>query len=772
MGKPRFEFMRCTALAGALLVLAFVSCSKPHEPDATQNTEMIDFAKRSDQAHMIEGWKVLEWTGGKFVVWSDGPHSELAFSSLHPETKLVHIRCMPINYPATPPQIIRVLANNQQVAEIPLSREWNEYEFVLPGEALRQGENRLGFQYGYGQSVKTTISSGAHPPIAFDYLKIETLRETSIVDFGNPNSQSYLIDGWYEDEHKARLDYVWSKGDSSRLRFAVSELSDKQLQIRCMPLPDKEQPVQKIRISVNGNPVSEINASGDWKEYSFTIPASNLKLGNNILEFNYSHPRIADENDFRVLAVAVDYIRFKSLPSNAKTANASIETAPGSSPQSGSARGMNVMIFALDALRADHLGIYGYSRKTSPEIDRIAASGIVFERAFSQAPFTLASVCSYFTSAYPLFITGGQSLHKDSVTLAEVMRENGYQTAAISANLFVSKTYDILQGFDRIREFAINPRMNDSSAEITSALPAMLDELAAVQRPFFLYVHSFNPHSPYMVPQPFWSAFREPGINPVPSSNEFLIRLLYGQVKLSKPEEEDLIAQYDGGILFGDSEIAKTIRLLKERNLLNSTIFIILSDHGEEFLDHGGVLHGGQLFDEMIHVPLIVWNERLFGKGKRISAPVELVDVMPTILDLTGAQPSSSVRMQGKSLVPQLVGNSGALTQRVTYSYEPDLEALSIRDARWKFTYSPHGLGYGTARKVQSLWLFDLLQDPEELRNKADGEPVLTRDFHERALAWIALQKENLREFGPKSAKGPDLDLSEKERLRALGYVQ
>ncbi len=752
------------------MILLLFSCSKSSHPEQTfKDTKIIDFAKKTNQDKLIKGWKALEWTSGKTLVWSDGPLSELTFSSRISETKLALFRCMPVHYPATPPQIIRVSVNDDRVADIPLTSEWNDYQFVMPKRTVREGKNRLKFEYGYGQTVKTTISSRVHPPIAFVYLKIDSLVETSMVDFGNPHDQSDLIDGWYPDEKSNELTYVWSKGGHSRVRFDVSEISNKELQVRCMPFPDQEDAGQKIRIAVNGEDVSELQISGAWNEYSVVIPASSLRLGHNTLGFSYSHPKL-EEHGFRILAIAVDYIRMKSIPLTSKTGTKPAEVHPDSPSKSRSDRPLNFIVYVLDALRADHLSTYGYGRKTSPEIDRIAVSGIVFDNAFSQAPYTLASVSSYFTSTYPLFIKGGQALHTNSTTMAEVMRANGYQTAAISANIFISKAYGTMQGFDRIHEISVDPRMNDSTAKITAVLPSILTELTEIERPFFLYVHSLNPHSPYKVPEPFWSRFRQPDVDPVQSSNEFLLKILYGETKVSPVEKHDMVAQYDGGILFSDSEIGKTVQLLKDRNLLDSTVLIITADHGEEFLDHGSVLHGGQLFDESIHVPLIFSNPRIFNTPERISTPVELIDLMPTILELTGSPASSSVRMQGTSLLQHL--STTRKPELVTYAYEPDLKALSIRNSRWKFIHAPEGMGYGAARKAQTAWLFDLPRDPNELQNQAAAQPALVESFRERALIWIARQKEKLSQLGPTAAKGPDLDAADKERLRALGYIQ
>ncbi|MCZ6594515.1 MAG: sulfatase [Bacteroidetes bacterium] len=536
-----------------------------------------------------------------------------------------------------------------------------------------------------------------------------------------------------------------------------------------------DEQAQMIEVSVNDKPLTSLNKIRHWNEKSFIIPAFFLKKeGINTLTFKY--PKASH--------VVFDYIGIKSIQEieidrknnnqeRDKSNNYSYEITEIFKRISSMSQKPNIIVYLLDALRADHLSVYGYHRPTSPYIDKLAKEGILFDNAFAQATYTQASVMSFFTSRYPTFVRSNGKLPEKYKTIASVLREEGYQTAAISTNIHVSKVFGMTQGFDNfmnIPPFSGIPtwETNDSARNITYRLSHLFEEFTKSRRPFFLYLHSINPHSPYRAPDPYFNTFRNNNRIPVNSSNDNLIKIQKGEVPITINDKDDLIDQYDGNILFNDDEIRNLMNILEKFDLIKSTVLIIMSDHGEEFLDHGGILHSGKLFDELIHVPLIIWNPVIFNKPKKISTPVELIDLMPTIIDLALIQNADSFQMEGRSLLYLL--DEDSTKPKEVYSYENrfGVEVVSVRDSQWKYIYSPKGMGYGIGKSDTIEWLFNLERDPYELENKADNEKELATKFREQVLTWLEVKKVKTLDNLPNVT----IDEATKEKLKSLGYIK
>jgi arylsulfatase A-like enzyme len=260
------------------------------------------------------------------------------------------------------------------------------------------------------------------------------------------------------------------------------------------------------------------------------------------------------------------------------------------------ARAPLVIVYLVDTVRADHLPLYGYSRETAPELTRFAQDAVVFDQAVASSSWTKPSVASLFTSLLPRdhgcvqFLT---PLDPALVTLAERLRETGYGTGAVVVNHHVgAKDMNFDQGFD---QFEVPPPEQRAGPAVDAAL-AFLD--ARRGQPTFLYVHTMDAHTPYRPPPPFdrrFPPFPEPG------------REATGQRDYRVPGDvARIIGQYDGAIAYGDQEFGRFVRALRERGLYDRATIVFLSDHGEEFEDHGEWEHGHALFDELVRVPLVV----------------------------------------------------------------------------------------------------------------------------------------------------------------------
>lgn len=350
---------------------------------------------------------------------------------------------------------------------------------------------------------------------------------------------------------------------------------------------------------------------------------------------------------------------------------------PGTAP-----RGPNVVLLIIDTVRADHLSLYGYGRRTSPNLEGLAGKGFSFSRAFTQYPSSLGSHASIFTSLYPLSHctyehVPSSRLPDDFTTIAEYFKNAGYLTIGILDNPWLARRFGFTQGFDiyvNAGEFEVMQRPNFSlmteslllkklwnltSEEIEPNTRFALSALREMrEEKFFLFLHWLTPHRPYTPPAPYDNIFlKEIGKRVTTEENQKVLFKLAKQGKIEIKDElvPEFTALYDGDIAYTDHQLGIILDELKSLGIRDSTLVIALSDHGENFEDeephfvgHGGLTEGG------IHVPLVLSYPPLSGSPGVIEQVVELVDVLPTALEIAGIQGDSS--LEGKSLVPLLEG--------------------------------------------------------------------------------------------------------------------
>lgn len=426
----------------------------------------------------------------------------------------------------------------------------------------------------------------------------------------------------------------------------------------------------------------------------------------------------------------------------------------------------DLLVLVVDALRADHLGCYGYPRATSPTLDALAARGTLFEQAQSAANYTTASVPSIFTGLYPsvhgVFVEGDR-LSDAARTLAERLRALGYATAAFAPNPSLGRRFHFDQGFDLYDDKALRNdetvpwRHFETAERIQAGALRFLD--AHADRPVFLYLHYRDVHGPYVPPPPydrlFWDAAAERGAG---------ARALAAAESDARPDYLDLagaperldyyVAQYDGEIRYTDDRIGALLGELERRGRLARTWILVTADHGEAFLDHGVWNHGTELFQEEIHVPLILVAPDGRGRGRRDGGLAAGVDLLPTLLAAAGAPAPTGV--QGRSLLPRLAGApaDGAPV------FAEGRGRVAVRHGRFKLLRDA-----GAAR-----WrLYDLVADPGETHDLATGGGATAGRLESFARRFLAVSRGLGGRF-PRARVGLD-DGLERE-LRALGYLR
>jgi len=463
----------------------------------------------------------------------------------------------------------------------------------------------------------------------------------------------------------------------------------------------------------------------------------------------------------------------------------------------------NVMVVLIDTLRADHLGAYGYAPPTSPNFDALAREGVLFERTTAQAAYTKASVASLMTGLYVHnhgVISSGDAMGGDRVTLAEEMQGRGYRTVAFSGNPWITPEFRFDRGFDEFESGrATVPQLTalykslrwvdraltarGVSANLSSLAfwglstnlsnwerdglmtDAVVDWIGAnSDDPFFLYVHLIGPHEPYDPPLEYVRKFHTPdwdgrlGRTVRPARVQTIFETAE---PLEERERLALIAQYDGAIAYSDAQLGRMIDALRRSGVLDRTLVVVTADHGEEFYEHRNWRHGNQLYNEVVHVPLLFRLPGRLPTGRRTDLTM-LVDVLPTIVDLVSG-PDGLQGIDGQAL---FAGASGGAT-RAAFSEHWWFEggtyvSQTVRQGALKLQETRD-----EARGLERSELYDLAADRSEQRNLLENSAAVSDN-------GVGELQSLLARFGDKvsvaSSVSVEVDPSTKERLHVLGY--
>lgn len=410
-------------------------------------------------------------------------------------------------------------------------------------------------------------------------------------------------------------------------------------------------------------------------------------------------------------------------------------------------RPSNVVVVVIDTVRSDHLPTYGYARQTAPFLDRLAREGAVFD-GLSPTSWTKPATASLLTGLHPLrhqAIGRLDGLPEQAMTLAEMLRAEGYRTLAASANGWISAPFGFDQGFDELI-------LQDSIGHAEDLNRALLPRLDDLEPPFFLYVHYIDPHAPYE-PRAGWDGGPPPAGGPIDieSLDPFTVR--------RRPAE--LLARvrdlYDGEIRGADRGLEQLVGELERRKLFENTILVVTSDHGEEIGDHGRMSHGLSLYEEVVRVPLILHAPHRVPAGRHGLA--SLLDVVPTLMELLDLG-DGDADLDGTSLAGLLRGEepSSGPRRRLFHLDHMDGMGLALSDGREKIL-----LG----RRPYAKALFDLTADPGERQSRFD--PGSETDFG-RLAAELAARYNDL---GQRALPRQEARLNDEltRSLAALGYA-
>jgi arylsulfatase A-like enzyme len=456
---------------------------------------------------------------------------------------------------------------------------------------------------------------------------------------------------------------------------------------------------------------------------------------------------------------------------------------------------MNLILITVDCLRADHLSCLGYSKKTTPNLDYFASTGTLFSQAISVGNWTPPSFTAILTSTFPLMHGGWFDISNRGVTLAQVLKEHGYHTAAFPSNPWLSSYFGYHRGFDTFddstskttpknplrRPKALVKRIIGTKGKLFDFLlqiylvifshplgrnltKKVISSLPDNPSNFFLWMHYMDLHEPYFPHRRIVSPFERYHFS------KLSYKAIRNPGSLSPRELNEVIDLYDASISYVDEMIGSLFHTLKRSNILDNTFVVITADHGQQFMEHGYCLHGGfHLYDEVVHVPLIIIGPGL--PGQVISQQVSLLDLAPTILDMLEIEKPKA--FLGNSLLPLITGNKvqpGDLQaisetdstidpaqprpREALLQLDAHQRVVSFRTRKWKYIYNERGQDE----------LYHLENDPKETQNIIDAEPDIATELRTKIMAHI--------EFEGRSTPGEtELIKAKIRKLKAGGKI-
>ena len=487
---------------------------------------------------------------------------------------------------------------------------------------------------------------------------------------------------------------------------------------------------------------------------------------------------------------AIGFWGAPAIRSRGATAAGAVEDRPGFHPPRG------VVLVLFDTLRKDHLNAYGYERETAPNVARLAADGVMFSDAIAQGAWTKVSVPSILSSTYPTSNGIYELAHKlpaAADTLAESFRAAGYATWGATANGFSGRASNLHQGMEVFHEpgSLVVPEGQHRSKSARALVDRLLPWLDShADAPFFVFLHTTDPHSPYQPYRPYDTFWGEADAKQRHDEEMEKIRPIIDREERTGglPHREDLIEAgvdpeaydrreldwYDGATRAADAEIERLMEKLEALGIADDTLVVFFSDHGEEFRDHGGGFHEENVYGELLNVPLVFRWPAAIPAGQVVDQTVEMLNLAPTVLDLVGL--ATPERMTGESLAPllSLDGLEHSWRARPAVSEwrrrtdqldAPFGDAYSIIVDDWKLIRNVNHPGDAAEHE-----LYSHAADPLDQQDVAGDNPEVVERLSGELDKWLAWAESLELPTDAEATEG--LDAAELERLRSLGYIQ
>ncbi len=772
--------------------------------DVRSTRDRLRLAEPSARSHLLRGFSFLEEDTTGPYIWATGELSEIEIFLVRPTEFELVVHGRPFRPEGAPEQGVTLEVNDSRVGSQPLKPTDDRFSFKIPKHHTRVGANRLGLRFAHTYKPAQWLEEARDDRAltlqvySFEFLGLEPAEP--------PRRQALSAQGGNEAGVERPVEHAMELPVGSRVSWFVDVEPGEVLDLR--PLSVQDGSADRLEATVRvSNPdgqvleavvepgrgtrleLDELFAGGsggepseDTRETGMVgralkielLSREHLSLARSLWQSLGGGHQVAGALRLRggigsIASTVAESSAPAADPSDSTAADPSETTALLSSPVSSPVSSPDILIYMIDTLRADRLGAYGSDLGLTPHIDRFAEDGVVFRQSRAQTSWTRTAVTSMMTGLYPQshgVNDRDDGLIQEVVTLAEVLKDRGYQNVGVITNGNVGFRFGLGQGFSiyqHLRESRQRRDVHILSDQVDEWVGTWLTTLGSrpdrrdktEHPPFFLYAHVTDPHAPYTPHEPFLSRFAgdaRPGLGELHSVRAIDSR----EIEAGPVEAVELMALYNAEVAFTDEQFGKTVDRFKRLGLYDDMMILVVSDHGEEFFEHGDWEHGETLYEEQLRVPLILKLPGNQGAGQVLDVRAGHVDVMPTLLEVIGAAVPEDV--DGKSLLPAIHGEDaegGAMT----------LAFLAL-EKREKRSLVIDGLKLiGDNRSVDRL--FDLENDPLELEDQAP-ERVFERGFmgqELRALEWELAARR-------RSAEQVEIDPELRKQLEALGYIQ
>jgi arylsulfatase A-like enzyme len=745
--RPTWIFLAIALVAAAacrraardtLLDLAAAAGVADHEAPF----DLVRFGVPGAEPRLARGFYVEPGAQGDRFGWARRrTRFRCAWNEVRPRTLVLDMA----PYPGLTAQAVEVSLNGAPLQRFGLDPGRRRYRVDLPTEPQTVGDNIVGLQFAdiapadnpHRRRLSAAVYSAAiavAPAPVLDALLARDAPPPLAVEDGSAPSLTQV--------GPSALRYAFLLPEAAEIRFVP----------KAHPLADRagERAVMSVTVQTDGAPAAELwrGRAGEGGEVGVRLPGRAGTLvrlglhveGGTMAWATWVAPRVVGRRP--PPSSPVDADRVAALRHSLKDAS--------------------LLLVVLDAASARHFGAYGYPRDTTPEIDRLASEGVLFERAFTPAVYTLAAMSALWTSIPPDQLRRGlpvdAPLPAGPLTLAELLSANGVATGGFVANGFAGRSFGFDRGFGYFEEV-----YRAHGYRASAFLAAMPPWLAANRgRRFFAYAHFREPHFPYDPEPPFNTRFGPDAPLDLEQRRSKSWHVAVNErTATARPEEiAHLTRLYDGNLAYADHVFGRLRAEMERLGLWERTVVVVAADHGEALYEHGLIGHNHQVFEESTAIPLIV---RFPGghapRGLRVRSTVGLLDVAPTVADVFALGARGAARgFQGRSLLPLAFSRdeSGFVVSRTTGA-QP---RYALRDARYRYIFDSH---YGQ----QSL--FDLESDAAERENLVATRPVVTAFQRQRLHAWLLRTRgaDDVEEGTAAAAA----DEETRENLRALGYI-
>ncbi|MCI0613606.1 sulfatase [bacterium] len=742
-----------------LLSLLIIGCMTPQHgkvldlikrlpyAEKSDNLQVIPFGRPEGKQFLLSGWAEPERDGNDTFQRAASNKAVFFFNTSSVEPLFLHMKLS-----SSPATSAEVLLNKKPVGSIRINGEPDVYSMRLPSDVVLANTNVVELDWNNTPAKPAAYFAVVTPAKYLTGNPVLPVRITSgaqLLDINGKNRQTITF------PEGGTIRYYEKLNKDSNLEFGIyykppalsedDDFADFSVTLRQDGKPEQRIFQKHVTTYIVQNEkilLSKYLTSNEPQIYE--------------IEFKLQRNSILDSGN----AAWVEPFLYQGFSPKEQPSASTIEKVRQAN------NGANVIIIILDAAGAKHFPMYGYHRDTTPNIKNLLNDSIQFERAYTQAVYTLAATATLMSGLDPFrhqiiyrrnkLVLKESKLPNETFTLAERFLNSGYATGTFVSNGNASSTFGMTQGFQEVREVFREKTYTGWGMDITNRFTQWLQSLKA-GRPFFAYIHYREPHAPFNPPESFKNHFTDPNYTGYKdASYEMRRKINMGEISSTQADRDYIEATYDENLRYGDYEVGRVIKKLKDMKVYDKTILIITADHGEAFWEHNFQGHNSQLYEESVHIPLIVkLSSKTELNKKKVKNPVRTIDLYPTLVDLLELS-RRNWNVDGHSFIPYLV--SDKLDDVPVFTQTISEQGYSWMEGNFKYIYHRHA----------SEELYNLKTDPEERNNLIKTDTVQAGYLRSRLFGWHA--EKNATGSRLKTDRAV-MDESTRENLKALGYI-